>query len=265
MASFAKQRLVRPLVRPIAALVPLIYMPVLSPASPAFLDEDFVVQSWRILVLKSDRLYLETVRGWLREAFPASVIKGVSSLVEAQVVLTEGPVDLLLSGLTAIGDDPIAVLREWRIQGRVRRILLASGNKKPQVLLDALALPVEGFFDAQYEGFVALVVAVRQVMSGKKYLSPSTAEVLAKLSMEGGRLDRMLTAAERRVFAVIGGEGLDDNEAGERLKLSQHTVRKHRESLHRKLKVSTRQELVKIAASWGLVRLGSRVPFRGKA
>jgi DNA-binding CsgD family transcriptional regulator len=51
-------------------------------------------------------------------------------------------------------------------------------------------------------------------------------------------------------LAVLGA-GHDDVEAARLLKMSPHTVRKHREVLHRKLDVRTRQELVQVAKKWG--------------
>lgn len=262
MAYFAKQRLVCPRGVPIGGVSVLnIPMPVTSSSNPALIQGDEIVSTWRILVLKSDRLYLETVCGLLKEAFEGSVVDGACSLAEAQSVLSQAPVDLLLSGLTAVGDDPMGVLREWRMRGWARRIVVVSGRKEPRILLDAIALPVEGVFDARHEGLAALVAAVRQVLGGGRYFSASTQQVLAKLAENGGRLDRVLTPAEQRVFALVGGEGLDDGEAAERLKLSPHTVRKHRESLHRKLSVSTKKDLMEIATGWGLGRPGSRAPF----
>jgi DNA-binding NarL/FixJ family response regulator len=241
-----------------------ITMSVSSSSNPALTQGDKIVNTWRLLVLKSDRLYLETVCGLLKAAFAGSIVIGVCSLTEAQLVLEQAPVDLLLSGLTAVGDEPMRVLRDWRTRGWARSIVVVSGRKEPQVLLDAMALPVGGIFDSRYEGLDALVAAARQVLAGGKYFSASTQQVLAKLTESGERLDRVLTPAEQRVFAVIGGEGLDDGEAAERLKLSRHTVRKHRESLHRKLAVSNKRELMDAAAGWGLGRTGSRVPFDDK-
>lgn len=232
-----------------------------SSSSPVIIQRDEVVCVWRILVLKSDLLYLETVCGLLKTALAGSVVVGACSLSEAQTFLTQAPVDLLLSGLTAVGDNPLGVLREWRTQGWMRHILVVSGRKEPQVLLDAKAVPVEGIFDSRHEGLDALVVAVRQVLAGGRYLSASIQQVLVGLGEKAGRLDRMLTPAEQRVFAVVGGEGLGDGEAAERLKLSRHTVRKHREALHRKLAVSTKLELMEAAAAWGISRSGSLVPF----
>jgi DNA-binding CsgD family transcriptional regulator len=76
-------------------------------------------------------------------------------------------------------------------------------------------------------------------------------DVLATLTKSGERPDRLLTPAQRRVLAVLGA-GHDDVEAARLLKMSPHTVRKHREVLHRKLDVRTRQELVQVAKKWGV-------------
>ena len=61
-----------------------------------------------------------------------------------------------------------------------------------------------------------------------------------------------LTAREEEVLALLA-DGLGNEEIGERLSISKHTVARHRENLMRKLELHSRSELVKYAIRKGLI------------
>lgn len=203
----------------------------------------------RIGVLKGDRLYVDGVCRLLTESFEGADVRGSCCPRELAGWLEEEPADLLLSGLNGMGDDIFRVMDGWRKRGWVRRILVFSGRMDTLPLLDAMALPVDGILDASQEGDVHLVAAIRQVLTGSRYYSQSVTRRLAALANNGERPDHILTPSERRVLLVIGG-GYDDTDAARRLDLSPHTVRKHRETLYRKLGVHSRKEFIEKASGW---------------
>jgi DNA-binding NarL/FixJ family response regulator len=205
----------------------------------------------RVIVLKNDLLYLDAVSRLLREKIEGATVLGYSSITEAGMCMEKAPVDLLVSGLMSREEGLFEALGEWKLRGWVRRILIVTGRKKPLPLLDALALPVEGILDAEHEGDVQLVVAVRELLEGRRYFSATMTNVLAEFAEAGQRPDRILTPTQRRALSVLGA-GHDDIQASYLLKMSPHTVRKHREVLYRKLDVNTRQELVRAAKKWGV-------------
>lgn len=105
---------------------------------------------------------------------------------------------------------------------------------------------------------VQLVLAVRQVGGGKRYVHPTLGAALlakdaptARPSGPGGEL------SEREV-AVLGliAVGLTNIEIAERLFISVRTVETHRAHIHQKLNVRTRAELVRIARDAEVVEAG---------
>ena len=111
---------------------------------------------------------------------------------------------------------------------------------------------------SKHEGGDRLMQAVRQVLSGKIYVSETvSARILEMLTGKPRILERSLmerlSDREFEVFERIG-EGLSTRQNAKSLRLSAKTVDAHRASLKEKLGIKTMPELIAYAARW----LGSR-------
>jgi two-component system response regulator NreC len=103
-----------------------------------------------------------------------------------------------------------------------------------------------------------LITSIRAAFAGEIYIYPSLAKALVadflgrstqeneKSSLDG------LTTREQEVLGLLA-EGLSNDEIGESLQISKHTVARHRENLMRKLSLHSRSELVKYAIRKGLI------------
>jgi two-component system response regulator NreC len=103
-----------------------------------------------------------------------------------------------------------------------------------------------------------LIASIRAAFAGEIYIYPSLAKALVadflgrstqdneKVSLDG------LTSREQEVLGLLA-EGMSNDEIGETLKISRHTVARHRENLMRKLELHSRSELVKYAIRKGII------------
>jgi two-component system, NarL family, response regulator NreC len=103
-----------------------------------------------------------------------------------------------------------------------------------------------------------LIAAIRAAHAGEIYIYPSLAKALvtdflgrAGQESEPSTLDG-LTPRESEVLGLLA-EGLNNDEIGQKLSISKHTVARHRENLMRKLELHSRSELVKYAIRKGLI------------
>lgn len=103
-----------------------------------------------------------------------------------------------------------------------------------------------------------LITSIRAAFAGEIYIYPSlakalVADFLGRSSQENEKssLDG-LTTREQEVLSLLA-EGLSNDEIGESLQISKHTVARHRENLMRKLELHSRSELVKYAIRKGLI------------
>ncbi len=103
-----------------------------------------------------------------------------------------------------------------------------------------------------------LITSIRAAYAGEIYIYPSLAKALVAdflsrptLENERGALDG-LTSREQEVLSLLA-KGLSNDEIGESLQISKHTVARHRENLMRKLELHSRSELVKYAIRKGII------------
>lgn len=103
------------------------------------------------------------------------------------------------------------------------------------------------------EAITGLVGAIRQVLAGRIYVSPSMAQtVLARLSHEGaaplGPLGN-LTDRELEVFDLVG-RGLRTVEIAEQLRVSVKTIETYRSNIKTKLDLKDATDLIRYATAW---------------
>ena len=103
-----------------------------------------------------------------------------------------------------------------------------------------------------------LITAIRAAKANEIYIYPSLAKALVNdfLGRSTQEADHSsidgLTQREEEVLGLLA-EGLSNDEIGDKLAISRHTVARHRENLMRKLKLHSRSELVKYAIRKGLI------------
>ncbi len=108
--------------------------------------------------------------------------------------------------------------------------------------------------------FKELAAAVRDVMSGKTYLSPrvvdSVVQYLQKTTPDSESAAAVLTSREREVLQLLA-EGKSTKEIASTLNVSERTVEAHRQNITTKLNLHSIAELTKYAISQGLTSLDS--------
>jgi len=94
-----------------------------------------------------------------------------------------------------------------------------------------------------------LIHAVRDVMAGRSILDPDAANRVLRLLRDAGSKGRvdlaMLSVQERRVLALVA-EGLTNKQVGEKLGLSENTVKNYLVNVFEKLKVKRRAQAAAI-------------------
>ncbi|MFR0355904.1 response regulator [Streptomyces sediminimaris] len=148
--------------------------------------------------------------------------------------------------------DGVSVCRELRSRMPELACLMLTSFDDEEALLDAIMAGASGYVLKQIQGS-DLVAAVRTVAAGQSLLDPSaTARLMARL--RGGQQQQEeepealsgLTDREREILSLIG-EGLTNRQIGQRLYLSEKTVKNHISRLLAKLGVERRVQAAVIA------------------
>jgi DNA-binding NarL/FixJ family response regulator len=159
--------------------------------------------------------------------------------------------DVAMPGLTGL-----QVARELRARRPELRSLLLSMHDSEQYLFEALRAGASGYVlkaDADH----TLIEACRATMHGEPFLYPNGVSALMREHLErarrgeAGRSDP-LTDRESQVVKLIA-EGHSGREIAELLKISEHTVERHREHILDKLELRDRVAVTRYAIRRGLV------------
>jgi two-component system response regulator DevR len=145
--------------------------------------------------------------------------------------------------------DGVSVCREIRSRMPEVACLMLTSFGDVEVLLDSIMAGAAGYVLKQVRGS-DLVGAVRTVASGQSMLDPRAAsQLMARLRDPASRPDPLagLSPRERKVLELIG-DGLTNRQIGERLFLSEKTVKHYVTALFGKLGLEQRTQAAAYAA-----------------
>ncbi len=161
--------------------------------------------------------------------------------------------DVMLLDLSLPGKSGVDTLREMRQRHPEVRVLVLSGFPEQRYALSMLRNGADGYLCKDCERD-ELIRAIRVVASGRRYVSPRTAELLADemTGVSQGAPHDALSERELQVFLrLAAGESV--SEIAEGLHLSVKTISTYRTRLLEKLGVSSNAELASYAIRHGLM------------
>jgi DNA-binding NarL/FixJ family response regulator len=167
-----------------------------------------------------------------------------------------GP-DLLLMDLSMPRMSGMDAISEIKKRYPETKIIALTVHKTEEYLLTTLQAGVDGYVlkDATHD---ELVLAIHNVMAGKRYLSPGISEKVIEGYLEGKEDSlsvsswQKLSQREREVLKLIA-EGYKNKEIAEDLCISLKTVEKHRANLMKKLDLHNAAGLTVYAVERGIV------------
>ena len=128
-------------------------------------------------------------------------------------------------------------------------IILSMQSARPYIF-NALKAGASGYI-LKDSGPAELVGAIRQVLSGKRYLSPKISEEIIDIFINQGGTDTLdpynsLTSREREILHLVA-EGHSNAEIAELLWISARTVEQHRKTMIEKMGFDTTVDLIRFA------------------
>jgi DNA-binding NarL/FixJ family response regulator len=168
--------------------------------------------------------------------------------------------DLVLMDLSMPGMNGMEATAHIKRRTPQVRVVALTAYKTDEYVREALRAGADGYVlkDASYE---ELVLALRQVSTGKRFLSADVSGHLVDALLQHPRTQApeaaaspwdKLTARERSILKLIA-EGRTNRTAAEYLNVSPKTIEKHRASVMRKLGLRNVSELTLVALECGLI------------
>jgi two-component system, NarL family, response regulator NreC len=162
-------------------------------------------------------------------------------------------VDLMMPGLNGLEVTKQVIQH----QSRTKVIILSMYSNEAYVT-QALRNGASGYV-VKESNVSDMVQAVRDVASGRSYLSPSISWLAMEAYIEKAKSSALdpydtLTDREKEVFHLIT-EGFSSAKIAARLYISPRTAESHRSSVMRKLGLKSHTELIKYALRKGLISI----------
>jgi DNA-binding NarL/FixJ family response regulator len=157
--------------------------------------------------------------------------------------------DVLLLDLSMPAMGGLEVLRRMRDEGLATRVVLLTGALDEDQMIEAIGLGVRGVMLKEL-GPRLIVDCVRKVHAGEQWLEKHAAgRALQKmLQREAGtrELANLVTQRELEIIRMVAS-GLRNKEIGDKLFISEGTVKIHLHNIYQKLDVKGRMELSVLA------------------
>jgi DNA-binding NarL/FixJ family response regulator len=224
----------------------------------------------RVLIVEDHHLLRQGLRAMVSALSDFDVVgeaKDGKEAVRQAVVLQP---DLILMDLSLPNMSGIEATAHIKRRLPQIRVVALTAFKTDEYVREALRAGADGYLlkDANFD---ELVIALRSVMVGKKFLSPDVSGQLVSTFLHRGESPRpvtpwdKLTVRERGILKLIA-EGRTNRSAAEFLNVSPKTVEKHRASLMRKLGLRNVAELTLVALESGMIeRPGTVTRLFGKS
>ncbi len=164
---------------------------------------------------------------------------------------------LVLLDISMPGMNGLEALKEIKRQCPGTKVVVLTVHSAEEYVLAALKAGADGYV-LKDAGSVELILALRNALAGKPYLSPGIAEKVIGGYLDGRRTLKPLSAwetltdRERQVLKLIA-EGKTNKEIADYLYISPKTVEKHRANLMRKLDLHNAAAVTAFAIEKGLV------------
>lgn len=210
----------------------------------------------RILLVDDHAVVLAGIRSLLEGEADMEVVGEARSGEEAVDKATQLQPELVLMDIAMPGMNGIEATRRIKTALPETNVLILTMHDDEQFFFPALRAGASGYVVKEAEPR-ELLNAIQTVGRGHVFLSSPAAKAVLQEFMttrDGAEEEQynLLTAREKEVLQLAAAGGTNRQIAGA-LFLSTRTVEKHRQSMMRKLGLSTREQLTKYALRKGLI------------
>jgi two-component system, NarL family, invasion response regulator UvrY len=207
----------------------------------------------RILIADDHELLRRGLKGILAETFPkAQVIEAVDAR-QTLAALAKQSCDAVLLDINMPGRSGLEVLQELKRLHPQTPVLVLSAFPEQDYALRAFKLGAAGYLSKQ-SASAELLLALRKVLAGGRYVTPSLAEALAATvagdipvlpheSLSNRELEVLRGVAQGKTLKEIAGD----------LCLSEKTIGTYRARVSKKLALGSNVELTRYAVLHKLV------------
>jgi DNA-binding NarL/FixJ family response regulator len=210
----------------------------------------------KVLIADDHAVFRDGLRKLLEGADDISVVGEASNGSRCIKMLGKFKPDILLLDLRMPDKGGLDVLREVNFDSLPTRVIVLTAAEDDRGVIRAMRLGARGVVLKQSASDL-LLKSIRQVHDGEIWLdNRTTAEVIdafKKSAESGQRREKPLLSDREKEVVQLVAQGFHNREIGEKLLISEQTVKNHLHNIFEKLGVSDRLELALYAVHHRLI------------
>ena len=201
----------------------------------------------RVLIADDHAIVRQGLKQIIEENGEMRVVAEAANGADALYKMREIACDVVLLDISMPGKSGIEVLKQIREEKPKLPVLMLSIYPEDQYAVRLIKSGAAGYMTKE-SAPMEVVEAVRRVASGKKYISPTVAEMLANdiLAPEEKRPHETLSNREYQIFLLFAA-AKTATEIADTLALSVKTVSTHRSRILEKMHMHNNAELMHYA------------------
>jgi len=208
----------------------------------------------RILIADDHTIVREGIKMLLTEAYPLAEIVDVSDSVDLMKLVYKEKWDVIICDISMPpGDSGLEAIKQIKEHSSKTPVIILSMHAADQYAVRAIKAGAMGYL-TKGAATLELVKAVNQVLSGRKYLSPDVADVLADAfeNINNTQTVESLSDREFEVFKLLAS-GRSISDIAKQLILSTNTVSTFRARVFEKMGFHNNLELIRYAVDNKLI------------
>lgn len=208
----------------------------------------------RIVIADDHQIVRDGLRALLEDHPDLEVVGEAATVPEVLELVRRVDVDLLVLDLGMPGGEGLETFRRVQTAAPGVKIVILSIHPEDHLAVRMLKAGASGYVQKEAAS-ERLVIAIRRVLRGKRYLSPELASKLAD-DLGGDATEELHEHLSDREFQVLRllGEGKSVSGIAEELTLSAKTVSTYKARLLKKMGMDTTAELIRYAVEYDLVQ-----------
>ena len=211
----------------------------------------------KIVIVEDHLMIRDVIRKVCSNDFGYKVVGETGSGLEAVQLIVKLRPDAVILDLSLPDMDGFNVAdRVFRVMPSLR-ILMLSSHCDDYTLFRVEKSGVHGFIDKNSNTVEILRDALKAIEDGRIYFSQAFQAARLARRTDPRSFVKVLSDWERAILSLIG-QGMSDEEIGERLSLSPRTVQTHRSNILRKLDLKGTPKLIAFAVEHGFTQVQSK-------
>ena len=208
----------------------------------------------RFLVADDHAVTRRGIKEILLEAYPSSEVITVSTAEELMKEVSVGRWDVVISDINMPGRSGLEIITILKKEYPEIPVLILTMHSETEYAIRVIKSGGAGYLSKDDAIDEELIKAINQIIQGRKYITPSIAELLANEISHGieKQLHETLSDREFDVFKLIA-QGKSTGKIADQLSLSVNTIGTFRRRILEKMKMSSNSEIVAYAIHHNLI------------